>query len=102
MNLLRKCRQLRKERNLKQARKLPQSITLLAPSLCFLYPKKIKQSRYRPEVPRGFQEVKVPKLRDNGRPRMVVRLPGLRTGRFYPREILLVLISVVGRVAQSV
>ena len=23
-------------------------------------------SHYRPEVPRGFQEVKVPKLRDNG------------------------------------
>ena len=27
---------------------------------------KVKQSRYRPEVPRGFQEVKVPRLRDNG------------------------------------
>ena len=27
---------------------------------------KVKQSRYRPEVPRGFQEVKVPKFRDNG------------------------------------
>jgi len=24
------------------------------------------QSHYRPEVPRGFQEVKVPRLRDNG------------------------------------
>jgi hypothetical protein len=24
------------------------------------------QPHYRPEVPRGFQEVKVPKLRDNG------------------------------------
>jgi len=24
------------------------------------------QSRYNPEVPRGFQEVKVPRLRDNG------------------------------------
>ena len=24
------------------------------------------QSCYRPEVPRGFQEVKVPRLRDNG------------------------------------
>ena len=23
------------------------------------------QSHYRPEVPRGFQEVKVPRLRDN-------------------------------------
>jgi len=24
------------------------------------------QSHYRPEVPRGFQEVKVPRLRDDG------------------------------------
>jgi len=28
--------------------------------------KKVNQSRYRPEVPRGFQEVKVPRLHDNG------------------------------------
>ena len=28
--------------------------------------KKVKQSHYRPEVPRGFQEVKVPRLRDSG------------------------------------
>ena len=28
--------------------------------------KKVNQSHYRPEVPRGFQEVKVPRLRDNG------------------------------------
>ena len=27
---------------------------------------KVKQSHYRPEVPRGFQEVKIPRLRDNG------------------------------------
>jgi len=26
---------------------------------------KVNQSHYRPEVPRGFQEVKVPRLRDN-------------------------------------
>jgi hypothetical protein len=31
-----------------------------------LYIKKVNQSHYRPEVPRGFQEVKVPTLRDNG------------------------------------
>ena len=28
--------------------------------------RKVNQSHYRPEVPRGFQEVKVPRLRDNG------------------------------------
>jgi len=28
--------------------------------------KKVNQSHYRPEVPRGFQEVKVPRLRDDG------------------------------------
>jgi len=27
----------------------------------------VNQSHYRPEVPRGFQEVKVPRLRDNGK-----------------------------------
>jgi len=27
---------------------------------------KVNQSHYRTEVPRGFQEVKVPRLRDNG------------------------------------
>ena len=26
---------------------------------------KVNQSHYRPEMPRGFQEVKVPRLRDN-------------------------------------
>jgi len=28
--------------------------------------KKVNQSHYRSKVPRGFQEVKVPGLRDNG------------------------------------
>jgi len=28
--------------------------------------KKVNQSHYRPEVSRGFKEVKVPRLRDNG------------------------------------
>ena len=27
---------------------------------------KVKQSHFGPEVPRGFQEVKVPRLRDSG------------------------------------
>jgi len=50
---------------------------------CFLrgcnYKNKVNQSHYRPEVLRGFQEVKVPRLRDY---RMVVRLSALRSGRF--------------------
>jgi hypothetical protein len=57
--------------------------------------KKVNQSHYIPEVPRGFQEVKVPRLRDND--------PGWRYGyqpyapaAFYAQEILLVLISVRG------
>jgi len=53
---------------------------------------KVNHSHYRPEVPRGFQEVKIPRQW----PRMVVRLSALRTGRLYPQEILLVLISVRG------
>ena len=57
----------------------------------------ISQPHYRPEVPTGFQEVKVPRLRDNG-PRMVVRLSALRTSHFYPQEILLVPIFVRGSV----
>jgi hypothetical protein len=36
--------------------------------------KKVNQSHYRPEVPRGFQEVKVPRLRDNGSERWLIIL----------------------------
>ena len=58
----------------------PGSVKLVPPELfpgikqptgtiwCLIYSmsKNIKQSHHRPEVPRGLQEVKVPKLRDNG------------------------------------
>jgi len=47
--------------------------------------KKVKQSHYRPW---GFQEVEAPRFQ--------VRLSALRTGRLYPQETFLVLISVRG------
>jgi len=56
---------------------------------------KVKQSHYRPDRPRGFQEDEVPRFQDN-RHMNVVRLSALRIGRLYPQEIFLVLISVRG------
>ena len=53
--------------------------------------KKAKQSHYRPW---WFQEVEAPRFQDN-RYMKVVR-SALRTGRLYPQEIFLVLISVRG------
>ena len=54
--------------------------------------KKVKQSHYRPW---GFQEVGAPRFQDS-RHMKVVSLSALCTGRLYPQEIFLVLISVRG------
>ena len=53
---------------------------------------KVKVKVIGVDRPRGFQEVKVPRLQDN-RHMKVVRLSALRTCRIYPQEKFLVLIS---------
>ena len=65
-------------------------IFVLSGSLSKVY--KVNHFHYRPEVPRGFQEVKVTWQW----PRMVVRLSASLTDLFLPQEMLLVLISIRG------
>jgi len=61
---------------------------------------KEKQSHYRPGQALSLQEVEAPRFRDN-RHMKVIRLSVLRTGRLYPQEIFLVLISVRGWVKKE-
>jgi hypothetical protein len=66
-------------------------------SLIECYFKKVEQSYCRPW---RFQEAETSRIQDN-RHMKVVRLSALCTGRLYPQEILLVLISVRGWVKLS-
>ena len=56
---------------------------------------KVHQSRYRPEVSRGFQEVKVPRLYYKG-PGLWVGCQPYAPDAFYPQELHLVLIYIRG------
>jgi hypothetical protein len=62
---------------------------------CDLQKIKVKQSRYRPGVAQKVPGSSCSRI-TWPRHRMVVRLSALRTGRLYPQEMLLVLISVRG------
>jgi hypothetical protein len=60
-------------------------------------PVKVQQASYRPGVAQeGSRKLRLPDFMTKAQ--VVVRLSALRTGRYYPQEIHLVLISVRGRV----
>jgi hypothetical protein len=76
------------------------SLLLLTNRKCFsdlnhLSVAKLKQSQYRPAQAQRFQEVEVPRFKDNQHMK-VVRLTTLRTGHLNPQEVFLVLISFGG------
>ena len=63
--------------------------------LVIIFCTKVKQSRYRPGVTQTVPGSYVSQISWQ-RHRIVVRFSDLRTGRLYPQEMLLVLISVRG------
>jgi hypothetical protein len=63
--------------------------------LSYIKKAKVKQSHYRPGQALRVQEVEAPRFLDS-RHMKVIRMSALRTGRLYPQEVLLVLISVRG------